>query len=262
VEIQVDGRRVFAVTGGRPLDETLPTVLFLHGNAGDHTVWALLARYFAHHGRNVLAVDLPGHGRSDGPMPDSVRGFADWCVRLLDALRLDQAAFVGHSMGGLIALDAAARYPRRVWALGLLGVAFPMAVNPAYLALAEANDHKAIELLNDWAVSRQSHIGGNRVPGLWLIGNIMRVVERAKPGVMAAGLRVCQSYRDGLAAAASVRCPVLLILGERDMMTPPASAKELAAKFPAADMVVLKGCGHMLMGERPDETLDALKELI
>jgi pimeloyl-ACP methyl ester carboxylesterase len=262
MELTVDGRRVFAVTGGRPLDRALPSVVFLHGNAMDHTAWALLTRYFAHHGRNALAVDLPGHGRSEGPLLPSIPALADWVMRVLDAAGLDKAALVGHSMGGLIALDAAARYADRVWALGLLAVAVPMRVNPDYLALAAANDHRAVELMNDWAVSRRSHIGGNRVPGLWLIGENTRLIERAARGVMAADLRASNDYAVGVAAARKVRCPVLLLLGDADLMTPLRATSAFAKEFQSAEVVVLKDCGHMLMGERPDETLDALRELV
>lgn len=262
MEFVVDGRRVLAVTGGRPLDSALPAVLFIHGAAMDHTAWAMQTRYFAHHGRGVLAVDLPGHGKSEGTALTSITALADWCLKVLDATGLEKAALVGHSMGSLVALEAAARHPERVWALGLLGIAIPMAVNADYLGLARANDHKAIELMNDWAVSRRDHIGGNRVPGLWLIGEHTRVVERARPGVLAAGLEACNGYMDGVAAARKVRCPVLILLGGADVTTPPANGRALAREFQSAEVVVLPDCGHMMMTERPDETLDALREII
>jgi pimeloyl-ACP methyl ester carboxylesterase len=263
MELRVDGKRVYAATGGRDFDPSLPTLVFLHGAAGDHTAWALQTRWFAYHGRAVLAVDLPGNGRSEGPMPASVGAAADWVRHLLDAAGITQAALVGHSLGGLIALEAAARSPERVWALGLLGVAVPMAVNDEFLHLAEAGDHKAIELMMDWAHARKSQIGGHRMPGMWLMGSDERLVEQAHAGALYRGLKLCRDYagESGYAAAAKVRCPVLLLLGERDLMTPLKSGRALAAKFPSAEVVVLPECGHMMMGERPDETLDALREL-
>ncbi|HUN51452.1 MAG TPA: alpha/beta fold hydrolase [Candidatus Sulfotelmatobacter sp.] len=262
--LEVDGKRVYAATGGRDFDATLPAVVFLHGAAMDHTAWVLQTRWFAYHGRAVLALDLPGHGRSDGPLPASVQAAADWLPRLLDAAGVAQAALVGHSMGGLIALEAAARHPDRVWALGLVGVAVPMAVNDEFLSLARANDHKAVALMMDWSHARKSQIGGHRMPGLWLMGSDERLVEQAHAGVLHHGLSLCNAYAaaDGHAAAAKVRCPVLLLQGERDLMTPLKSARALAAKFTAADVVTLPDCGHMTMGERPDETLDALRELV
>ncbi|HYM31733.1 MAG TPA: alpha/beta hydrolase [Candidatus Cybelea sp.] len=264
MDLIVDGRKVYAATGGRAFDPDEPAIMFLHGAAGDHTVWALQTRWFAHHGRSVLAVDLPGNGRSDGPMPASVQEAADWVVRALDAAKLEQAALIGHSLGGLIALETAARHPDRVWALGLLGVAVPMTVNDEFLALARIGDHKAIDLMMDWAHAKRSQIGGHRMPGLWLMGADTRLIERARAGALHSGLAICNAYQagDGLAAAARVRCPVLVLLGERDQMTPLKAGRALAQRFESADVVVLPECGHMMMGERPDETLNALRELV
>ena len=123
MEFRVDGLRVFAATGGRAFDPSLPVTVFVHGAAFDHTVWKLQARYFAWHGGSVLAVDLPGHGLSQGPLRGSIPEMADWLVALLDAAEVGQANLVGHSMGALVALEAAARHDARVRKLALLGAA-------------------------------------------------------------------------------------------------------------------------------------------
>lgn len=262
MRLEVDGKEVYAATGGKPFDPDLPTVVFLHGAAMDHTVWALQTRYFAHHGRAVLAVDLPGHGRSAGPPLADIGGLAEWTTRLLDAAGVARAAIVGHSMGALVALETAARHPDRTWALALLGVALPMPVNDAFLALAEANDHRAVELMMDWGHGRRAHVGGHRVPGLSIVGGDMRLVERAAPGVMHADLAACNAYRRGDEAVANVRCPMLLVLGEDDRMTPPAAGRKIADKCDTAEVAVLAGCGHMMMVETPDAVLDALREVV
>ena len=67
MQLTVDGHKVYAATGGRSFEPAKPAVIFLHGAGCDHTVWQLPARWFAWHGSSVLAVDLPGHGRSEGP---------------------------------------------------------------------------------------------------------------------------------------------------------------------------------------------------
>ena len=112
-----DGKPAFAATGGQPFDKARPSIVFIHGGGMDHSVWALQTRYFAYHGRNVLAVDLPGHGRTPGPVPATITAMADWVMALLDSLDIGAAALVGHSMGSLVAFDAAARYPSRATAL-------------------------------------------------------------------------------------------------------------------------------------------------
>lgn len=262
MELSVDGRKVYAASGGRAFDPALPTVIFVHGAAMDHTAWMLQSRYFAHHGHNVLALDLPGCGRSDGPMPETIEAFADWLLRLLDAAELERATLVGHSMGALISLAAAAAAPDRIEKLVLMGVAVPMPVNDAFLDAARRNDHLAIELMNDWAHGRAAHIGGCKIPGIWMIGGDMRLVERAKPGVLHDCLKLCDDYGAGQEAAAKIRCPVLIVAGDRDMMTPAKSAKALAKQIETADVSVIANCGHIMMIEQPDAVLDALKSAI
>jgi pimeloyl-ACP methyl ester carboxylesterase len=262
MDLVVDGRTVFASTGGRPFDPERPTVVFLHGAGMDHTAWMLQARYFAHHGRAVLSVDLPGHGRSAGPPLTGIGELADWVVRLLDAASAKRAALVGHSMGALIALECAARTPARIWALALLGVAAKLPVHPELQHAAAANDHAAIDLVASWGFGRPAHLGGSRTPGVWMLGSGLRLLERAPPGTLAAGLAACNAYTGGLAAAAKVVCPTLLLLGEADRMTPPTGARELATHIADARTVILPRAGHMMMVEQPDQTIAALAEVI
>lgn len=262
MEFSVDGRKVYAATGGRPFDPALPAVVLLHGAAMDHTAWALQSRYFAHHGRAVLALDLPGCGRSEGPMPETIEDFAAWTLRLLDAAGLAKARLVGHSMGALIALATAAAAPERVERLALLGAATPMAVNDDFLEAARRNDHLAIELMNDWAHGRAAHLGGSKMPGLWMVGNDIRLIERAADGVLYHCLKICSDYQGGLAAAAQVTCPTIMVVGERDLMTPLRAARQLAEKLPDVEVKLLDDCGHIMMVERPDELLAALKQAV
>ncbi len=261
--LDVAGKRVFAATGGKDFDKAKPTVVFIHGNAGDHTVWAMQTRWFAYHGYSVLALDLPGNGRSEGPMPDSVEAFAEWLPKMLDAAGVKQAAgFVGHSMGALIALEAAARHPDRVQKISLLGFAYPMRVNPELQALADSGEYTVVELMNDWMIAKRNQMGGNRVPGSYLLGGSIRLTDQAPRASLALGFRLCNAYAGGKEAVAKVACPAQIVAGERDIMTPLRAARGWAAEFRQGRIDVLPGCGHMMMGERPDETLDALKSFI
>ena len=265
--VNVRGCDIYAYTGSRAFDPALPTIVFVHGAANDHGVWALQSRYFAHHGRNVLAVDLPGHGRSRAEPLPSVAAIADWLVAFLDAMRLERAILVGHSMGALAALDMAGKHPGRVSKLALLGPAVPMPVSEVLLEAAKQDDHVAFELINGWSFSPGDQLGGNRLPGVWMTGNAMRLMERLQPGVLYVDLLACHSYAEGLTAAARTRCPVLLILGQRDQMAPAKNTTALIAalkdKAPGDRRVVtIPDCGHSLMTEAPDEVLDALREFL
>jgi pimeloyl-ACP methyl ester carboxylesterase len=259
VQFTVAGQPTYAYTGTRQLLPAQPTVVFVHGAANDHSVWALQSRYFAWHGHNVLAVDLPAHGRSAGAPLRSVDAIADWLIALLDAAGVERAALVGHSMGSLAALAAAARHRDRVSRIGLVGAAVPMPVSDALLAAAKAGDHLAFELINGWSFSPGKQLGGNRVPGVWMIGNSLRLIERTRPDVLHTDLAACNDYAGGLDAAAAVRCPALLILGARDLMAPPRGAEALVAALPDRSVVMLPDCGHAHMAEQPDAVLDALR---
>ncbi|MEW5887827.1 MAG: alpha/beta hydrolase [Pseudomonadota bacterium] len=259
MELTVNGRTAYCYTGGRPFDARLPAVVFIHGAQNDHSVWGLQSRYFAHHGRTVLVPDLPGHGRSPGPVLTSVEAMADWLVALLDAAGVARASLVGHSMGSLISLDAAARHPQRVAHIALIGSAVPMPVSEVLLEAARSEEARAENMVNIWSHGPRGHLGGSTVPGLWLIGVNRRLMERAAPGVLFNDLNACNAYSAGTEAAARVGCPALVIAGSRDQMTPAKAAKALAETIPGARLVTIEGCGHSLLAEFPDAVLDALR---
>lgn len=256
--LTVDGVETFATTGGKEFDPKLPLVVFLHGAGFDHSMWALFSRWFSHHGYSVLAPDLPGHGRSKGKLISSISGMADWVTRLIAVSGATKAGLVGHSMGSLIALDMAARHPDKVSALSLIGVGAAMPVSPDLLNAAKDNNHDAIDMVSIWGFGFAAGLGGSQAPGLWMMGGGQRVLERDAPGVLFSDLAACNDYKDALTAAAKVSAPTTLILGERDMMTPLKSGKQLAAAIAGSKQAVLPGAGHMLTAERPDDVLKAL----
>src|SRR5665647_2553906 len=259
MQLSVNGIETFVATGGREFDTSQPAVVFLHGAGFDHTTWALHSRWFAHHGHGVLAPDLPGHGRSAGAPLPTIAAMAVWTGGLLDAAGVSKAHLIGHSMGSLIALETAARHPARVSALSLIGTAATMTVGPDLLKAAEANDHDAVDMVSIWGLGFQAELGGSLAPGLWMHFGAQRVLEQCRPGVLFNDLTACNAYQGALAAAAQIKVPATLILGERDMMTPARAGKALAAALPNSRTVVLSGAGHMMMAERPDELLDALQ---
>ena len=259
MQLSVNGIDSFVATGGREFDASLPTIVLLHGAGFDHTTWALHTRWFAHHGFAVLAPDLPGHGRSSGnPLP-TIADMADWTAALIAAAGATKARLVGHSMGSLIALETAARHPAKVSGLSLIGTASTMNVGPDLLKAAESNDPAAIDMVSIWGLGFQAELGGSLAPGLWMHSGAQRVLEQCRPGVLFSDLSACNAYQGALAAAAKVTVPTTLILGERDMMTPAKAGKALAAAIPNAKTIVLPGAGHMMMVERPDELLAALR---
>jgi pimeloyl-ACP methyl ester carboxylesterase len=259
MQLKVNGLDVFIATGGKAFDPAQPAVVLLHGAGMDHTAWALHDRWFAHHGFSVLAPDMPGHGRSAGSALKTIAEMADWTAGLIAASGAAKARLVGHSMGSLVALETAARHPDKVTALTLVATSAKMAVGPDLLKAAESNDHDAVDMVSIWGLGFAAGLGGSLAPGLWMHGGAQRILEQSKPGVLFSDLSACNAYEGALEAAAKVKVPATVIVGERDMMTPAKAGKALAAALPGSRTVVLAGAGHMMMAERPDEVLAAMR---
>jgi pimeloyl-ACP methyl ester carboxylesterase len=230
MELTVAGHRAFASTGGQVFDPKLPAAVFLHGAGMDHSVWSLPARYFAGHGRAVLALDFPGHGRSAGAPLGSVEAMADWVLAAMAAAGLARAALVGHSMGALVALEASARGASYVEALALLGVGAEMPVHPDLMAAARANDPKAIQLIVGWAHGSVGHIGGTKAPGLWTMGGGVRPREAGRARRRSRGLRRLQGRAGGGGEVQGASAADPGIAGSHDA----AEGREAARRAPAA----------------------------
>ncbi len=258
VRLTVDGRSAYAATGGRPFDATAPVVVLVHGAGFDHTSWVLQTRYLAHRGFAVLAVDLPGHGSSDGPTLASVDAMADWLIRFLDGAGVTTAALVGHSMGALAALAAASRHPDRVDRIALVGSADAMPVHPALLEAAATDLPHAAALIAGWSVSGRAQFAARVTPGTRLLDTCRRILERSTPGVLASDLAACDALGPTHAIAARVTCPALVVAGSQDKMTSFAGSRRLQEALPDGRIVEVAGAGHMLMLEAPDAVLDAL----
>ena len=258
MRFDVDGSSSYAYTGARPLVACRPAVVFVHGGGLDHSVWIHQSRYFAHHGFNAIALDLPGHGRSEGNPLGTITEMAHWAMRAADALDFERLCIAGHSMGSLVALETAGLYADRVDAAALVGCAVPMAVTGALLEAAKANDHAAFDMITLWGHRMGAQLGGNPAPGMWMTGGGVRLLERSRPGVLHNDLNACNEYRHALDTAARITCPVHLVMGREDVMAPPRAARELIAALSVVRVVELADCGHMLMAEQPDAVRDAL----
>jgi pimeloyl-ACP methyl ester carboxylesterase len=259
MRIQVNGGDAFVATGGKNFDSSRPLMVFLHGAGMDHSVWALLARAFAYHGCAVLAPDFPGHGRSAGAPLTSIAALADWTAALIDAAGAKAARLVSHSMGSLVALETAARHPEKVTGLGLISTTATMRVSDDLLNAAKTDDHAAVDMIAIWGEGYRATLGGSQAPGLWMLGGAERLLERAQPGAIFADLSACNAYQDALSAAAKIDVPSIIIQGSHDLMTPAKGGKALAAAIPNCRLAVIEGAGHMLMSERPDDVLAALR---
>jgi pimeloyl-ACP methyl ester carboxylesterase len=271
--LAVNGNTAYAYIGtgsgtgsgtGTPAPER-PTIVFIHGAQNDHSVWTTQARWFAAQGHRVLAVDLPGHGRSAGPALATVEQMAAWLLGLLDAAGVDRAVLAGHSMGSLIALEAAFQAPARVGGLALLGSTWPMKVSDALLETARTDEEAAIDMVNLWSHAGIAPAAPGTPSGFWVPGTARRLMQRMSQlnpaQLFHTDFVACNAYANGATAAAAVSGPTLFVQGRRDVMTPPRSAQALVASIPHARVVTVD-CGHSLMTERPDDVRMALQDFV
>ncbi|WP_419946177.1 alpha/beta fold hydrolase [Candidatus Poriferisodalis sp.] len=267
--LDVRGQTVGVATGGVVPDAAAaadqPVVLLVHGAGMNRTVWQLQTRWLVHHGYTPLAVDLPGHGNSKGEPLGSIAEMAAWLADAIAAvcglLGCDEVCLVGHSMGSLVCIEAAAADPDRIARLVLLGTAAGMPVHPALMGAAEQNELLAPELMTAWGHGSRAHVAANPTPGLWMLGGSVALLERADDGVIHADLSACAAYEAGRAAV-RVRCPVTVIVGSEDKMTPPQAVVSLIADFADCDVVHLADTGHMMMSEDPAAVRGALAKAL
>lgn len=226
-------------------------IVFVHGAGLNSSCWQSQIDFFP----DAVAVDLPGHGDSDGPPFDSIADYATWLGDEIRRTGSEPVTLVGHSMGSLVALEAAARNADMVARLVLIGTAASMKVNPRLREAAERRDATAGAMVIKWTLPDTSGYGR---PKRWVLALSNDFIQSAENGVMASDLTACDEYADAVAMAERIRCPVLLLLGEHDKMTPPSAAQPLAAALADARIVVITKVGHMAPQEKPAEVNETI----
>ena len=261
--LQLNGEQVYYGTGSGHWKKDAKSIVFVHGAGFDHGIWVMPARYFARHGFNVIALDLPGHGQSSGALLTSIDAMADWVAQVIGAVADDadaKATVIGHSMGSLIAMNMAGRHKATVEQIALLGTSAPMPVTSLLLDAAKDNHHAAIDMTNTWSHSQRSIMGSSDNPGVSNIHAGERWLERAGESVLYTDLAACNAF--DAAELPSVECPALVITGGDDKMTPAKAGIAVAQMLPNAHVANLPSCGHSMLTEQPNQVLDALSGFI
>lgn len=258
----VDGKRVFATTGGKLFDTSMPTVIFLHGSGLDHTFWGLHSRFFAFRKYSVLVPDFPGHTNSEGPPLASVEQMADWLKDVVGALDASNISVIGHSQGCLVALEFASRYKDRLNSVSLVASGLATPVNAALIDAAENNPEAAIAMMMGWGFGSAGHLHQGPIPGNSMLAGGLKVMRGNVPGELVTDLRACDSYKNGKNAAAAITSPVQVILGGKDRMAPRKASMELVEHLENPELHILAESGHMVPQEAPDETRQLLRDFI
>jgi len=247
---------VFVSTGGMDFEKEKPSILLMHGSGLTHIVWSLHEQFYVNQGYNVLSVDLPGHGNSEGPSLKSIEEISDWIKSLMNVLHIKKLIIIGHSQGSLVGIDFAARYPNLISGLVLVAGSYKMPVNQDLINYAEAGDEKAVLLMMKWGYEgSKAFIGGNPVKK---IINSSREIRE----VLAVDLNACNNYKDGKESLGKINCSTLCIFGDLDKMVPLEVGNKMSSMIKNAEKKIINNCGHMIIFEKAFEMRQIVKEFL
>ena len=253
---QLENKNIYASDSGQGLDKNKDTIVFLHGSGLSHIVWSLAEQFFSSKNFNVLSIDLPGHGNSDGPCLDSIEKIADWLEKVFDKLQLKNLILVGHSQGCLEILEYSSRYKERIKKLVFVGGSNKMPVHPDLIELAQNGHSDAVKLMMKWGYEgSKKFIGGNPVEKI--IQSPRDISE-----ILAVDLKACNNYSNGSEAAKAINLPSMLIYGELDKMVNLEAGKKFSNLIKNSITYVIKGCGHMIMIEKAFEMREKILEFL
>ena len=254
--IEIENKSVHASDAGQGVDNSKDTIVFLHGSGLSHIVWSLTEQFFSSKNFNVLSIDLPGHGNSEGPCLDSIEKITDWLEKVFEKLNLKNLILVGHSQGCLEAIEYSFKYKKRLKKMVLISGSYRMPVNKDLIDLASNGDSDAVKLMMKWGYEgSKKFIGGNPIE---------RIIQSPRDisEILAVDLIACNNYANGSKAAQSISCPIMLVFGELDKMVNLEAGKKFANLFKNSTTHIIPGCGHMIMIEKAFEMREKVLEFL
>ena len=253
---KTENKSVYASDAGQEIDKSKDTIVFLHGSGLSHIVWSLTEQFFSNKEYNVLSLDLPGHGNSEGPCLESIEKIADWLEKIFIKLNLNKVIIVGHSQGCLEALEYSYKYKSRIQKLIFVSGSYRMPVNKDLIDLASNGDAGAVKLMMKWGYEgSKKFIGGNPVE---------RIIQSPRDisEILAVDLIACNNYANGTDAAKAVNCPTLFLFGELDKMVNLEFGKKFSNLVKNSITHVINGSGHMIMIEKAFEMREKILEFL
>jgi pimeloyl-ACP methyl ester carboxylesterase len=256
LKFKLENKSVHASNAGQKLDHKKETIIFLHGSGLSYIVWSLVEQFFSSKNYNVLSIDLPGHGNSEGPCLHSIEEIAEWLEKVFIKLKLEKVILVGHSQGCLEMLEYSNKYKSRLKKLVFIGGSNKMPVNKDLIELAENGDSDAVKLMMKWSFKNsKKFIGGNPIE---------RIIQSPQDirKILAVDLVACNNYANGYNAAKAIDCPSMLIFGAEDKMVNLEFGKKFANLIKNSTTHIIDGSGHMIMIEKVFEMREKILEFL
>tara|TARA_Y100000590_G_scaffold391708_1_gene468590 strand:+ start:4350 stop:5126 length:777 start_codon:yes stop_codon:yes gene_type:complete len=254
--LEVEKKKVFTSDVGQSFDKKKHTIILLHGSGQSHVVWSLTDQYLSDQGYNVFALDLPGHGNSEGPSLNSIEEIAEWLEKVVIKIGIQDLTILGHSQGCLVALEYVNKFPKKIKKLIFVAGSYEIPVNKSLIDLAHSGDMQALNLMMKWGYGySKQFIGGNP---LQKILNSPREVRE----VLAVDLRACNNYKNGINAIKKIKSPAFFIFGELDKMIKLDKGKEFSGLIPGSKTHIIKDCGHMIILENAFEMREKIVEFL
>ena len=253
---EIENKSVHASDAGRELDHKKETIIFLNGSGLSHIVWSLVELFLSNQNYNVLSIDLPGHGNSEGPCLKTIEEIADWLEKVFIKLKLEKVILVGNSQGCLEMLEYSNKYKNRLKKLVFLGGSYKMPVNQDLIDLAENGDTDAVKLMMKWGYEgSKKFIGGNP---------IKRIIQSPRDisEILGVDLVACNNYANGSNALKTIDCPTMFVFGALDKMVNIEVGKKFASMVDNSTTHIIDGCGHMIMIEKAFEMREKVLEFL
>ena len=253
---EIENKSVHASDAGQGIDKTKDTIILLHGSGLSHIVWSLTEQFLSNKNFNVLSLDLPGHGNSEGPCLNTIEEIAEWLEKVFIKLSVDQLTLIGHSQGCLEILEYSQRYKSRLKKLVFIGGSYRMPVNQDLIDLAKNGDSDAVKLMMKWSFKdSKKFIGGNPVE---------KIIQSPKDisKILAVDLIACNNYSNGAKAAKEIDCPSMMVLGSDDKMVNLEVGNKFANLVKGSSTYIINDCGHMIMIEKAFEMREKVLEFL
>jgi len=248
----INGLRIASWINQKPFVEDSKALVFIHGAGGDHTIWVYQYSRIKNN-YNIAALELPGHGQSEGPGEQSIQPYVQWVRKTMEGLDVTKPILIGHSMGAAIAVTFALQHGDMLSGIVAVSGGARMKVNPLIFEGLKTDPKTVIEMAAHFSLSRKNFERLSRP--------VTESLSKVPPVVIYKDFKACDET-DLTALVSQIHVPALIVCGADDKMTPPDLSRYLQEHIEGAKLAIIEDAGHFVMMEKPEAFNEALGEFI